>query len=397
MSRIVYISGARLPTEKAHGLQTMKMCEAIADLGHEVELLHPFRRRRSTAETDPFAYYGIRRNFRVRTLRNWDVVPLERRLPEPAFRALFAARDVGWGLFAARRAALLDPDLVYTRSPFYAYWAARLGQACTFEAHVAPTARTAPFIRSFATRACVRAVFALTTHTARDLEETGVPAHKLAVLPDAADLAAFARAPAREEARRLLSLPPRRPIIGYVGRFQAMGKEKGIADLIRAVSDPDLRRLDPLLLCVGGPMDPVPGYMALAASVGVPSTALRFVDRVPNPEVPTWLAAVDVAAMPTPADYLPTATSPMKLFEYLAAGLPIVATDLPAFRDVLHPGRNALLVPPGEPAALAVAFRKLFADAATARALGERARRDAAEHSWHRRAERALSLALAKP
>ena len=77
----------------------------------------------------------------------------------------------------------------------------------------------------------------------------------------------------------------------------------------------------------------------VAESLGIPSSALRFVDRVPTPAVATWLAAVDVGAMPYPAtEHYATAMSPLKLFEYMAAGLPIVATDLPALREVLHDG-----------------------------------------------------------
>jgi glycosyltransferase involved in cell wall biosynthesis len=230
-----------------------------------------------------------------------------------------------------------------------------------------------------------------------------VPRHKLEVLPDAADLTAFADAPSTEEARQRLGLPLRRPIIGYVGRFETIGIEKGIRDLIRAMAVSELRRLDPLLLCVGGPMDLAVRYTDLALSLGIPSSALRFVDRVPNPEVPTWLAALDVGAIPAPAasdsrfhaaERYRAATSPLKLFEYMAAGLPIVAADLPGVREVLDDGENGLLVPPGNTEALARALRNVLDDATMASTLGDRARRDAARYTWHRRAERALASAL---
>lgn len=410
MSRIAYLSSARLPTEKANGFQVMKMCEGIAALGHEVELLHPRRHQAdsSLSETDPFAYYGVRPTFRLRTLSNWDVVRLEPRLPELPFRMLFTAHELGWGLLATRQAARAKPDLIYTRNFSYAYWAARLGRPCAFEAHLPPNSRRkAGLVRSFSQRPSARAVFALTRHTAGALQAAGVPAGKIEVLPDAADLGAFAAAPPREDARNRLGLPLGRPIIGYVGRFKTMGREKGVPDLIRAMADSDLRRLDPLLLCVGGPMDAVQEYMRLASSVGVPSSQLRFVDRVPNAEVPTWLAALDVGAMPAPAgasngrypasERYATATSPLKLFEYMAAGLPIVAADIPGVSEVLNEGENGLLVRPGDPEGLARGFRTLLEATGTARSLGDRARHDAAQYTWSRRAERALSFALDEP
>ena len=60
-------------------------------------------------------------------------------------------------------------------------------------------------------------------------------------------------------------------------------------------------------------------------------------------------------------------------------------------------GENAVLVPPGDPEALARGFRTILQDAAASRALGDRARRDAAQYTWHRRAERALTAALGRP
>jgi glycosyltransferase involved in cell wall biosynthesis len=394
MSRIVYLYNARLPTEKAHGFQVMKMCEGMAGLGHDVELLHP-RRDSALAATDPFSYYGVSPTFRLRTLANWDVIALERRLPDLPFRVAFRAHELGWALFAARQAAQERPDLIYTRNAPCAYWTARLGRPCAYEAHFPPNRRTKPLVRGFSRRPAVRAVFALTSRTATDLEAAGVPGPKIGVLPDAADLAAFANAPAQDAARRQLRLPLHRRIIGYIGRFETMGKEKGVLDLVRAMAVPELREQDPLLLCVGGPMGPVADYLALARALGVPASALRFVDRVPTPDVPAWLAAVDIGTLPYPdAEHYPTAMSPLKLFEYMAAGLPIVATDLPALREVLEDGENAVLVPPGNPDALARALTSMLGDAGAARALGDRARRDAAQYTWHRRAERALAASL---
>jgi glycosyltransferase involved in cell wall biosynthesis len=81
-------------------------------------------------------------------------------------------------------------------------------------------------------------------------------------------------------------------------------------------------------------------------------------------------------------------TSPLKLFEYLAAGRAIIASDLPALREVLTHDVTAWLVPPGDAAALAGALGTLARDSARRQRFGEAARALSAEYTWDRRAER---------
>ena len=84
--------------------------------------------------------------------------------------------------------------------------------------------------------------------------------------------------------------------------------------------------------------------------------------------------------------------SPLKVFEYMAAGKPILASDIPALREILRDGETALLLPPGEPEAWAAAARALLRDPGRAAALGARARAAfLAEYTWDARAARILA------
>ncbi|MDP7691774.1 MAG: glycosyltransferase, partial [Vicinamibacterales bacterium] len=100
----------------------------------------------------------------------------------------------------------------------------------------------------------------------------------------------------------------------------------------------------------------------------------------------------DVLVLPTVATPSARYTSPLKLFEYMASGRPIVASDLEPIREVLTDGQNARLVPPGEPAALATAVRELLADPAQAEQLARTAFEQASSYSWSRRADRIEQL-----
>jgi glycosyltransferase involved in cell wall biosynthesis len=140
------------------------------------------------------------------------------------------------------------------------------------------------------------------------------------------------------------------------------------------------REAPPLLVIGDGP-----GRTALE-SVGAEVTG-----AVPHHEVPALLATASIGLAPYAPD-APGYFSPLKLFEYLAAGLAVVAGAIDGVREVVGDGQ-AVLVPPGDPAALAEAVRDVAADARWRARLGEAGRAlVAAEHTWDRRASRIFEL-----
>ena len=85
-------------------------------------------------------------------------------------------------------------------------------------------------------------------------------------------------------------------------------------------------------------------------------------------------------------------TSPLKLFEAMASRRPLVASNLPAIREVLTHERNALLVPPSNPRALATALCSLMSDRQLSERLAATAFEDVQQYSWDKRAEKICSL-----
>src|SRR3989344_5357604 len=74
--KILYIANARIPTEKAHGIQIMKMCEAFGNEKALVELVLP--RRFNWINEDPFGYYGIKRIFKITKLPCLDFIVFDK-------------------------------------------------------------------------------------------------------------------------------------------------------------------------------------------------------------------------------------------------------------------------------------------------------------------------------
>jgi glycosyltransferase involved in cell wall biosynthesis len=128
-----------------------------------------------------------------------------------------------------------------------------------------------------------------------------------------------------------------------------------------------------------------------AQAAGAANVELR--GYLPYARIADELRAAHVALLPLPDE--PVAryfTSPLKLFDYMAAGVPIVASDLPALREVLRHEENALLARPDDPEAFAAAVRRLLADETLAERLGRQAQMDVQRYSWEARAATLLEV-----
>jgi glycosyltransferase involved in cell wall biosynthesis len=391
--RILFVANARLPTEKAHGHAIVKMCEAYARIGLDVELWYPRRRQPSDRLRDAtvFDYYDVPESFRTRALPNVDVVAAESWLPRRLFRELARAHDLVWAWSVARRAARERFDIHHTRNAAVALCLARAGLPTVLETHSPPAGARRRLIRRVAQLPHLQLAIALTDACRQSLLALGVPDDKIIVLGSCVDLSSYADLPSVDECRDELGLPRNRLIVGYVGRFQTVGMEKGIPTLVQAIGRLRVEHgIDPVLVCVGGPMDPVPRYLAIAAAARIPSEDLHLVDHVASSDVPKWIRATDVGVIPFPSSPSRFArfASPLKAFEFQAAGVPILASDLPSMREALTHGENAWLVEPDDPDALAAGLARLLTDEQLRTTLGARGRLAVTEHTWVRRAER---------
>jgi glycosyltransferase involved in cell wall biosynthesis len=192
------------------------------------------------------------------------------------------------------------------------------------------------------------------------------------------------------------ALPPRAPgppEIVYAGQLYPW---KGVDVLLAAVA-----RLPGQHLTIMGGRSPdarddpdLASCRAIAARLGLGSR-VAFGGFVPYGEVRSRLAGAGAAVLPLPDRLMSRYfTSPLKLFDYMAAGVPIVASDLPAVREVLTDGEDALLVPPGDPGVLAGALERLLTDHELGERLRQRAFAEVSRYTWDRRAERIIRAVM---
>jgi glycosyltransferase involved in cell wall biosynthesis len=131
---------------------------------------------------------------------------------------------------------------------------------------------------------------------------------------------------------------------------------------------------------------------ALAGEAGV-AGRVRFRGFVPHGEIHSLYRRADCLVLPNRRTVRGGFfSSPIKLFEYMASGVPTVASDLPSTREMLRQRENAILVEPDSPAALAAGLLDVLENRTLARKLANQAKADVQEFSWERRTDRLVQF-----
>jgi glycosyltransferase involved in cell wall biosynthesis len=224
-----------------------------------------------------------------------------------------------------------------------------------------------------------RGIASLTRALAEDIVAAYGPAAAIEVVPDGVDLelAAAARTP---------RAPNPRPVLLYIGSLHRWKGVEVAVEAMTALEGCELR-------VAGGTDERIGDVEALAARLGV-ADRVRMLGRVEPRRRFECIAGADLCLLPLRTDSIAARyTSPLKLFEYMAMGKPVVASDLPSLREVLADRDNALLVPPEDPAALAAAVNVLVRDGRLAAALGRRAQALAeSRFGWTQRSAQLMAM-----
>jgi glycosyltransferase involved in cell wall biosynthesis len=369
--RIAYVASPKIFSKGASAIEVLRMAEAIARAGLDVELIVPC----NFTPDGIYDYYGVEPIFRLKLLPQ---------APGLSLRHLVHA--IASALYTARKKS--NYDLVFSRNLLFAMLSARvLGLPTIYDAHHppdSPASRSALMLVKDS-ELLIKLV-AISEGIGRVFLGLGLPGEKLTLAPNGVDVSRFSSLGKKEEARAGLGLPREGTIVSHIGNIYS---GRGIELLL------DASRMFPkvLFLIVGGEERDVARCKRLAERLGVSNVV--FTGFIPPGKVVSYYAASDYLVLPyttrmttkwgrVEADF----ASLLKLAEYMASGKPIIATDIPAVRYALRDGFNSILVAPDSAEAIAKGIGRALCDPALSARIGEQARLDAARFSLKQRVEK---------
>lgn len=289
-------------------------------------------------------------------------------------------RPISYALFSfiqgLMRALLARPDVVYYRwmdSPHALVLAKLLGVPCVCEVNGEPVPewlndRTRVvqslkrLLARLALRHCDRLV--VLTEGLRSLlhERYEVPLERIAILPSGTDVQLFV--PRDAVAARLeLGLLSSLPYVGFVGSFY---RYQGLDVLLNSMVV--VKKVYPTAqLILVGDGEATEELKQQAAQLGL-QDSITWTGRIPYWEVPAWISAMSVCVAPFHGDR--GETSPVKLFDYLACGRPVVASAIPSVVSIFTADSGVQFVPPDEARPLADAIVALLNDSAQCVVMG---------------------------
>ncbi|MFA6215758.1 MAG: glycosyltransferase [Patescibacteria group bacterium] len=376
--KMIYLANARIPTEKAHGLQIMKMAEAFKNQGLDFELVVAKRANNQLEKIDPFVYYGLKTKFPIKKIWLFDLV--EAGL---IFRKIGVfLQNSSFALSAAFYLIFKKADLIYSRDEFSVFLLSLFKKNIVLELHTFPKSKRGLYRFIFKR---VKKIVVITGEIKKLIVGLEIAENKIIVCPDGVDIKQFMFKENKMDCRKRVGLLTDKNIILYTGHLFAWKGVYTLAESSKFLSDNEL------IVFVGG-MDYDRDKLKRFIEKNNLKNILFVAHRAPT-DVPYYLKSADVVILPNSATKKISThyTSPMKMFEYMASSRPIVASELPSLKEVLNQN-NSILVKPDDPEALAGGIKKVLADKVLAEGVVKQALKDVDNYTWEKRAEKILNF-----
>lgn len=348
--KLLYIANMRFPTEKVHGMQVAKMIEAFQELGHSVELIVP---RMPTKETDPVRFYDLKTQIDVRQV--WT-------LPWRSSRVSFLISSFLFGIMSAL-VAMRRPGIIYSvdLDHFSFFLMPFLGKPYFFEIHSA-IRKTIPHRLLFSR---IGGIVAINENVKRALEEVFPKLRgKILIFPNGVDIKIY---------EDIIPRKMKHPAVVYTGSFQGW---KGLQTAVEAA------KLLPK----------VEWYFVGGEAKGLGKSLPVNVHTIPwhqSPKTaPEWQSGADMLLLSgtNKNKYSSRYTSPVKVYEYMAAGKPIIAARTSALKQVISE-KEAFFYEPDDANSLSDTVKKALTHPEDFKEEAEKLKEHAKKFTWENRAK----------
>ncbi|MBI2108840.1 MAG: glycosyltransferase family 4 protein [Parcubacteria group bacterium] len=377
--KIIYICNSRIPTDKAYGVSIVKTCEALAKNGAQVLLLAP--KIANPFGDDVFSYYNIQKNFSVRYVPTFDAVKW-------GWRYGFVINQISFGVAVFLLFFLKKRNFILlTRDEVSGFLLRLAGVQVYYDIHGFPERLV------WLWKMLLRPLSGIIATNYWKVEQCnkslGISKEKIIVARNGFDPDLFDIQNGKEELRKKINLPSDKPIVLYTGHLYDW---KGVNVLLEVARNFQIS----LFVFVGGTPWDVEKFKRDAGGL----SNVLVLGQKPYKEIPLYLKAADAlvlshseAALKDPrfSVFARHDTSPIKMFEYMASGVPIVASDMPSVREILNE-KNAVLVKSDSPEDLKRGIEKILNDKKTAEQISRQALEDAKEYTWDKRAEKIIAF-----
>jgi len=383
MTKIIYIANVRIPSEKAHGIQIMKTCEALVKVGVDLELWLPKRKNPAFAGVDIFEHYGLDVKFSVRYFDCWDLIGRLRFFSGLGF--YIESKTFAASIAKEISTRKYENVVFYSRDTYPVQPLIKKGIPFFYEVHTLPKK---PAAATMQVMSRARGILAISQGLAQEVKKY-VKEDKIFISPDGVDLSLFRNKFTKKQARQGLGFPQDQKIVLYSGHLYAW---KGARVLAQASGSLEA---DTYTYFVGGTDTDIKEFKEFIVRSKL--DRVHHLGRVAHDEIPKYLAAADVLILPNSAkfDISKFHTSPLKLFEYMAARRPIVASDIPSLREVLDES-TAIFFIPDDPLSLAKKIKAVLTGEVPSERLVTNAYEKVQKYSWDSRAKSIIEFIKSK-
>lgn len=371
--KIIYISNSTIPSATANSIHVMKMCNAFSSLGHQVTLFSPLKNSSKKNEfdhiTDVYSFYDVLPSFSIKKI------------------FCFGSRIGGYlyGIFSAVKSVFSEHDVIYTRDLTAALTLCFFGRSVFYESH-------APADNSFVKKKLIGILFRrfalkkiiVITHALKDyyVNNYSFLNERIFVAPDGAD-------PVPACSKKIdIGLDKNKLLIGYTGHLYP-GKGMEIISAMASLAEWAEFHI------VGGTDEDLIFWKKKSSHL----QNVIFHGFQPHAVIPQFLLSFDVLVLPNQRVVLGHGhqsstknigqwTSPLKAFEYMSTGKPILVSNIPVLREIFRDDYNALLCDPESPADWVKKIEMLRSDPSLGLRIGRQASKEFNEqYTWQSRCQ----------